>query len=505
MNLYLGRIWNCQIAKPDGKMWLLDPAPKGMHSPDALLIPLPRTDAPETVQIGDSLDVFVYLDTNDKPIATTAKPKVMPGEVAFLKVVDSTPFGYFMDWGLPRDLFVPFRETLGPMEIGEMHAISPYIDDTERLAGTCRLSQVLEAEEYSAGDRVEGVIWRHEPGIGTFVILERHSLALIPATEVCRLEPGTETIFRVSRILEDEKVEVSLREPAHQALDGDAQKLMEYLARPGVPKLSDDVSPALVTARLSLSKKAMKRAAGHLLKQGIIALDDKGYYQIVPEGQRTARRPRPRPTGAPAPAQGPSRAPAEAESHPRAQRGGYRGVDEAEQRTRPVMKEAPRQHERPRDEKGRAEPAFRPSERRPERPSERNTERFSERNSDRSSERSSERFSGRRPERPSERSSERPSERSPDRRTEKQAERPVEKRDFTPSSRERQEREEQPRAHSPRGSGGGRDAGGARESSNARPAAPSMNRYEAQKEEPRSRRREFTPETPRFKKKEEGR
>lgn len=284
MNLYLGRTWVCQVVKLEGRFALLDPAPKGLKSPPAQWLPLPMSEAPAGLQVGQALEVFVYLDTHDQPAATTLRPFVRPGEAAFLRVVDSTPFGYFVDWGLPRDLFIPFKETLGPMDVGDLYAISPYIDDTERLAGTCKLAGLLEPGEYEPGERVEGVAWRREVDVGTFVILEKNSLALLPASEPNRLKPGEKALFRISKRQPDGKIEVSLRGLAHEELDKDADRLLLVLKDPHGPRLGDYSDPELIHARLGISKKAFKRAAGQLLKRGLIWIDDESHYHIKTQG-----------------------------------------------------------------------------------------------------------------------------------------------------------------------------------------------------------------------------
>ncbi len=246
------------------------------ESPDDVVL-LPRREVPEGAAVGDELDVFVYLDSEDKPIATTTLPKVMRDRVAFLEVRDLTPFGAFVDWGLPKDLLVPKAEQLRDVRIGDRQPIGVYVDDTGRLAGTMRVSEMLKAiGEFKLDEWVEGEAWRKEPGLGVFVIVERRFVGLLPEQEPHRLSRGERARFRVSHIHDDGKIELSLRAPAYEQRDADAEHILAVLARPNTPAVSDASSPEQLRALFGLSKKAFKRAVGGLLKRGAVTLGEAG-------------------------------------------------------------------------------------------------------------------------------------------------------------------------------------------------------------------------------------
>ena len=208
------------------------------------------------------------------------KPKLALGEVDVLTVVDITPFGAFVEWGLPKDLLVPLKEQTRPMRVGERYAIGLYRDRTDRLAGTMRVAEMLKAGRAFAPDEwVPGVAWREEPGLGLFVILEKRSLALAPEAEPHDLRVGDAASFRVVHVHADGKVEVSLRRLKEEEIDQDAERLLAVLTASPAPELGDASSPERIRAVVGISKKAFKRAAGRLLKTGRVRIDDAGFLR----------------------------------------------------------------------------------------------------------------------------------------------------------------------------------------------------------------------------------
>lgn len=253
---------------------------------DRAAVLLPRREA-EGLGEDDELDAFVYLDSHDDPIATLACPRVMRDEVAFLTVTDLAPFGAFVDWGLPKELLVPLDEQIRDVRVGERHPIGVYLDDSGRLAGTMRVSELLRARaEVRVGDWVDGEAWRREPDLGIFVIVERRFVGLLPITEPTTLRRGDAERFRVARVHPDGKIELSVRAPAHEERDNDARKILAVLGAPDAPPVSERASPEELRGRFGMSKKAFKRALGGLLRDGAIDLDDQGRVRLV-----LARRP----------------------------------------------------------------------------------------------------------------------------------------------------------------------------------------------------------------------
>ncbi len=266
-----------RLARP-GALLALDPRDP---RPDAPAILLPRSELADGVKEGDELEVFVYLDSEDRPIATTRSPRLLLHEVAFLTVTDVTRIGAFVDWGLSKELLVPGAEQTRELSVGERHPIGLYVDETGRLAGTMRVAEMLDpASGFHLDEWVQGEAWRKDPDFGVFVIVERRFVGLVPAHEPNTLLRGEAARFRVATVLPDGKVELSLRGRAHEELDNDVRKILETLAHSGTPKVGDGSSPELIRALFGLSKKAFKRAAGHLLKQRKVDIDSEGFLVL---------------------------------------------------------------------------------------------------------------------------------------------------------------------------------------------------------------------------------
>jgi hypothetical protein len=278
----LGRLVTLPIRRFGPPGAFLAPDPDDVR-PGAPLLLLPGAEIPAGAHEGDPLEVFVYLDSEDRPVATLRKPKVRLGEVAFLTITDVARFGAFAGWGLAKDLLVPRGEQTRDIGVGEQHPIGLYLDDTGRLAGTMRVSEMLRRiGEFEPDEWVEGEAWRSDPDLGVFVIVERRFVGLLPASEPSPLARGQAARFRVAAVLDDGKIELSLRGYAHEEIEGDAQRILDQLGRAGAPRVGDRSSPDEIRALFGLSKKAFKRAAGRLLKQGAATIDATGYLALRP-------------------------------------------------------------------------------------------------------------------------------------------------------------------------------------------------------------------------------
>jgi hypothetical protein len=243
----------------------------------AEIVLLPRAEVPAGAAVGDEIDVFVHLDSEDRPIATTRTPKLERGEVAFLEVTAQTRVGAFVDWGLGKELLVPHAEQTRDVRVGERHAIGLFVDRTGRLAGTMRVAELLrDTAEFEVGEWVLGEAWRRDPDIGTFVIVERAFVGLVPASEPHALARGQATRLRVATVHPDGKIVLSLRAKASEAMADDAAVVLAELTRPGAPPGSEADDAALIRARYGLSKKAFKRAVGRLLKERKLDVDAQG-------------------------------------------------------------------------------------------------------------------------------------------------------------------------------------------------------------------------------------
>jgi len=276
----LGRACQLELRRitPSGA-FLAEPEsdPKG---PTLLLL---GPEIPEGAKPGDVLSVFVYLDSEDRPLATLSVPKLSLGEVAFLRVSATTKFGAFVDWGLPKELLVPFSQQTRELDIGAREAIGLYLDDTGRLAGTMRVTEMLRARprKFTQDEWVEGEAWRWDPEIGLFVIVERATLGLVPYQEPHGLSRGQAAKFRITNVLPDGKLELSTRAFAHEVLADDAERVLEVLRRPQPPRVGDKSDPDEVREHFGLSKKAFKRAVGRLLKEQVVEIDAQGHVRLA--------------------------------------------------------------------------------------------------------------------------------------------------------------------------------------------------------------------------------
>jgi predicted RNA-binding protein (virulence factor B family) len=287
---FLGRLVTLVIHRfgPSGAFLGEGAARAGRDAPALLLL---GPEIPAGAREGDELLVFVYLDSEGRPLATTRAPRLLLGEVAYLSISACTSIGAFADWGLPKELLVPFSEQTTPVRAGSRHPISLYRDRNGRLAGTMRVSEILAQAtlELEQDQWVDGEAWRNDPEIGLFVIVEKRGVGLVPRGEPHRLSRGEAARFRVTNVLPDGKVELSLRGHAHEELESDSEHVLHVLTRPNAPRVSDRSSPEQVRALFGLSKKAFKRAIGRLLKQGSVVLDEQGYVQPVGRHQAVGR------------------------------------------------------------------------------------------------------------------------------------------------------------------------------------------------------------------------
>ncbi|MBO4838914.1 MAG: S1 RNA-binding domain-containing protein [Lachnospiraceae bacterium] len=238
---------------------------------------LPGKQVPEGTDVGSLLTVFLYKDSEDRLIATTQMPRLQLGETALLTVKQTSPIGAFLDWGLAKDLFLPFKETKGEVRPGQKVLVTLYIDKSRRLAATMRVDRLLRADSpYKAGDKVAGTVYAVKEEIGAFVAVDGQYFGLIPRQELYeRLKPGDAVETRVMRVREDGKLDLSPRKKAYAQMEPDAEVILAHLAEAGgILGIGDKSDAELIRTELSLSKNAFKRAAGRLLKEGKIRVYD---------------------------------------------------------------------------------------------------------------------------------------------------------------------------------------------------------------------------------------
>lgn len=241
---------------------------------------LPRKEVPEGAEAGESLRVFVYRDSDDRLIATVKTPLVRLGKMAVLKVKQITRVGAFLDWGLDKDLLLPYKEQTEKVHEGQMVPVVLYIDKSDRLAATMHVYRYLvNAPGYEKDQTVEGTVIQINPQMGVFLAVDGRYFGMIPIQEVTEKYALGDTVHgRVARVRDDGKLVIAVREKAWQAMGRNSEKIWQLLEKNGgrLP-YGDKSDPVKIRGELSMSKAEFKRAAGHLLKEGRIEI---GPYEI---------------------------------------------------------------------------------------------------------------------------------------------------------------------------------------------------------------------------------
>ncbi len=246
------------------------------HAEERIL--LPGKQVPAGSKIGDSLEVFVYRDSKDRMIATTNQPKLVMGEAALLTVAQVGKIGAFLDWGLEKDLLLPFKQQKKRVKQGEEVLVSLYIDKSGRLCATMNVYENLRTDSpYRKDDRVRGRVYEISDNFGAFVAVDDVYSALIPKKELYgKAEIGQEIEARVIEVLEDGKLTLSIREKAYIQMEKDAEELLAIInSYDGVLPFNDKVSPEIIKRETGMSKNEFKRAVGRLLKEGKIVIKEK--------------------------------------------------------------------------------------------------------------------------------------------------------------------------------------------------------------------------------------
>ena len=239
---------------------------------------LPKKQVPEGVEPGDPIEVFLYKDSDDRLIATTNEPKLELGELAVLDVVDTSKFGAFLDWGLEKDLFLPFKQQTAKVEKGDQCLVSLYIDKSQRLCATMRVYEHLSTDStYKKDDEVSGIIYDVSDNFGAFVAVDNQFSALIPKKDSFgNLRVGQTVSARVAAVKADGKLDLSLKDKIPMQMDKDAQLILKRMEeRGGVLPFTDKADPEIIKKEFNMSKNAFKRAVGRLLKEKKVEITEK--------------------------------------------------------------------------------------------------------------------------------------------------------------------------------------------------------------------------------------
>ena len=245
---------------------------------------LPNQYLTDDMHVDDVIKVFVYLDSEDRPVATTETPKIIRNEFAVLQVKDVSEHGAFLDWGLIKDLFVPFREQSVSMEIGDWHVVYLYLDQkSSRLIASTKIDRFLENDRLTVkeGDEVDLIIYQ-KTDLGYNTIVNQYHKGLIYGNEVFKdLKIGDKLKGFVKKIRPENKLDISLNKSTTEQIEPAAQNILDELKKAGgFLNLSDGSSPEEIHKRLEISKKVFKKAIGGLYKNGTIRIAPEGIYLL---------------------------------------------------------------------------------------------------------------------------------------------------------------------------------------------------------------------------------
>ena len=239
---------------------------------------LPKKEVPEGFHTGAEIEVFLYLDSSDRPIATTRRPLMLLGEANTLVVKDVTKIGAFLDWGLERDLFLPYAEQTRTLKKGDKVFVALYLDKSGRLSSTMKVSHYLHADSpYSKKDKVTGTVYRLGPK-GISVAVDNRYFGMIPARDLYeQYYEGQQVTALVERVRDDGKLDLAIRRKAYKQMDTDGAVLLEAMEHyGGILPFGESVSPEVIREKFHMSKAAFKRALGHLMKEGkVMILEDR--------------------------------------------------------------------------------------------------------------------------------------------------------------------------------------------------------------------------------------
>lgn len=237
---------------------------------------LPKRYVPQTADIGQSVEVFLYLDSEDQLIATTEKPLVKVGEVAQLRCVATTKVGAFLNWGLKKDLLVPFAEQAVPMQQDYSYLVYCFVDKSNRIVASSKLDKFIgkTASSLKSGDEVEMIV-AEITDLGYKVVVDHQHWGLLYKDQVFKpLRRGYRCKAWVNKVREDGKLDLLLQKPGYdKSLDLSAQILARLQQQGGVLPLSDKSSPEQISAAFGVSKKTFKQAIGALFKAGQISIE----------------------------------------------------------------------------------------------------------------------------------------------------------------------------------------------------------------------------------------
>lgn len=245
---------------------------------------LPKKQVPSGLKRGDAVKAFVYLDSEDRMIATMDTPKLSLHEVGRLTVKEVGKVGAFLDWGLEKDLLLPFKEQTKRVSAGDEVLVAIYLDKSNRICSTMNVYPYLQSNApYKKDDTVNGTVYETSDNFGTFVAIDDKFQGLIPKREMYgKCEIGETISARVVNVREDGKVNLSIRDKAYIQINADADRLMDIIkSYDGVLPFSEKASPEVINRETGMSKNEFKKALGSLYKSRKIDISDDGKIRLV--------------------------------------------------------------------------------------------------------------------------------------------------------------------------------------------------------------------------------
>lgn len=245
---------------------------------------MPSRYLPQQYEIGDTIDAFVYKDSEDRWIATTETPIAKVGDFALLEVKQVTRYGAFLDWGVMKDLFVPFKEQKKKMEVGNSYVVYIYVDEeTQRIAASTKIDRYVSKEPtaYKRGDKVDLLIYQYTP-FGYKAVVDNRYTGIIYDDEVFKpLKIGDRIAGYIKHVREDDKLDLTVEKEGYGKVEELASQLLEKLKQNGRIPLNDHSPAEQIYALCGMSKKTFKKVIGNLYKQRIITIDEQGIELIA--------------------------------------------------------------------------------------------------------------------------------------------------------------------------------------------------------------------------------
>lgn len=244
---------------------------------------LPKKQVPQWLKKGEPIEVFIYRDSSDRLIATTNIPKLMFGEVGRLTVKEVGKIGAFLDWGLEKDLLLPYAEQTKRVKAGDEVLVAVYIDKSGRICSTMNVYPYLSSESpYKKDDRVQGTVYETSDNFGVFVAIDDKYQGLIPVKELYgQVEIGETVEARVTNVRPDGKINLSIRDKAYIQIETDADRILSLIASfDGVLPFSEKASPEVIKRETGMSKNEFKKAVGNLYKNKKVTISEDGKIRL---------------------------------------------------------------------------------------------------------------------------------------------------------------------------------------------------------------------------------